>query len=249
MKILIVDDEPLARTRLQSLLERVPTVQVIGEAGNGNQALEIVQREQPDVVLLDIRMPGMDGMETAAHLSKMENPPAVIFTTAYDQYALAAFRSHAVDYLLKPIKQQQLLHALQAATQLTRAQLQSLESMQAQTSRQPINISARVQGGLQLIPVREVLYFLAEHKYVTVRYPAGEVLIEEPLKSLEQKFGDRFLRIHRNALVARQYIKGLRKDPRGKTYLSLQHCDNELEVSRRHLPEVRRFIKNLAGAG
>jgi len=248
MNILIVDDEPLARTRLQSLLADVLSANVIGEASNGEQALAMVQQHQPDVVLLDIRMPGMDGMETAAHLSKMENPPAIIFTTAYDQYALDAFKSRAVDYLLKPIKQQQLQQALNAATRLSRAQLQSLEELQQQQSRQPLHISARVQGELRLIPVSDILYFLAEHKYVTVRYRDGEVLIEEPLISLEKKFGDRFLRIHRNALVAKQYIQALKKDSQGQFYLQLQQCDNPLEISRRHLPEVRRFIKTLATA-
>jgi two-component system response regulator AlgR len=248
MNILIVDDEPLARTRLQSLLADVSSANVIGEASNGEQALEMVQQHQPDVVLLDIRMPGMDGMETAAHLSNMENPPAIIFTTAYDQYALDAFKSRAVDYLLKPIKQQQLQQALKAATRLSRAQLQSLEELQQQQSRQPLHVSARVQGELRLIPVSDILYFLAEHKYVTVRYRDGEVLIEEPLISLEKKFGDNFLRIHRNALVAKQYIQALKKTSLGQFYLQLQHCDNQLEISRRHLPEVRRFIKTLATA-
>ena len=247
MKILIVDDEPLARSRLQSLLDGIPNVKVIGEAGNGEQALASIQRQQPDVVLLDIRMPGMDGMETATHLNKMDKPPAIIFTTAYDQYALEAFKRHAVDYLLKPIKQQQLEQALQAATQLTRAQLQSLEQLQETEARQPLHISARTQHGLQLIPVKEVIYFLAEHKYVTVRHLGGEVLVEESLKSLEKKFADQFLRIHRNSLVAKTFIKGLHKDAEGRSFVSLTQDDKQLEVSRRHLPEVRRYIKTLAG--
>jgi len=249
MKILIVDDEPLARSRLQNLLEALPDLAVIGEARNGQQALELVQRHQPDVVLLDIRMPGMDGMEAAAHLNKLANPPAIIFTTAYDQYALQAFKSHAVDYLLKPIKPQQLQHALQAATQLTRAQLQSLAQLQEEHAATPQNISARVQGGVRLIPVSEVLCFLAEDKYVTVCYRGGEILIEESLKSLERKFADQFIRVHRNALAARRYIKELRKDTQGRVLLCLQHGDKNLEVSRRHLPQIRQLIRSMAIAG
>lgn len=249
MKILIVDDEPLARNRLRSLLEDFPDVQIVGEAGNGQQAIEQAQAQQPDVVLLDIRMPGMDGMEAALHLSKLPDPPAIIFTTAYDKYALQAFRTHAVDYLLKPIKQQQLQQALRAAIQLTRAQLQSLAQQQQESQGTPRHISARVQNGVRLVPVDEVLYFLAEHKYVTVCYRGGEVLIEEPLKSLEQKFADQFVRVHRNALVAKRYIKELRRDSQGRSMLYLQHSDKPLEVSRRHLPQVRQLIRALATAG
>ena len=249
MKILIVDDEPLARNRLQSLLSELPDTQVVGEAGNGQQALEMVQELQPDIVLLDIRMPGMDGMEAASHLSKLPNPPAIIFTTAYDRYALQAFKSHAVDYLLKPIKQQQLQQALHAATQLTRAQLQSIAQQQQESSNSPLHISARVQGGVRLVPVDEIFYFLAEHKYVTVSYQGGEVLIEEPLKSLEHKFAEQFIRIHRNALVARQFIKELRRDRQGRTMLQLRHSDKQLEVSRRHMPQVRQLLKAMATAG
>ncbi|TDY03738.1 LytR/AlgR family response regulator transcription factor [Thiohalophilus thiocyanatoxydans] len=249
MKILIVDDEPLARSRLQSLLEALPDIRIVGGARNGRQALELVEQHQPDIVLLDIRMPGMDGMEAATHLNKLANPPAIIFTTAYDQYALAALKNHAVDYLLKPIKQQQLQRALQAATQLTRAQLQSLAQLQEEHADAPQNISARVQGGVRLIPVNEVLCFLAEDKYVTVSYRGGEVLIEESLKSLEHKFADQFIRVHRNALVARRYIKELRKDPQGRMRLYLQHGEKNLEVSRRHLPAIRQLIRTMAIAG
>lgn len=249
MKILIVDDEPLARSRLQTLLAELPDTRVVGEAGNGRDALEMVQQQQPDVVLLDIRMPGMDGMEAATHLNKLPNPPAIIFTTAYDQYALQAFKSRAVDYLLKPIKQQQLQQALAAATRLSRAQLQSLAQMQQESQHPPQHISARVQGGVRLVPLDEVIYFLAEHKYVTVCHRGGEVLIEEPLKSLEQKFADRFIRVHRNALVAIQFIRELRRDSQGRGMLHLHHCDKPLEVSRRHLPQIRQLLKQLAGAG
>jgi two-component system response regulator AlgR len=246
MKILIVDDEPLARDRLQRLLHELDPDCHTALAGNGREALDLIEQLQPDVILLDIRMPGMDGMETAMHLNKLDNPPAIIFTTAYDQYALDAFKSHAIDYLLKPIRQAQLLQALLAARRLNRAQLQSLESIEEHPTSHNTHVSARVQGGLRLVPIEEIRCFIAEHKYVTAYFAQGELLLEESLKQLEQRFPGRFLRIHRNALVARDCIDALEKDHAGQDRLRLRGLDKPLDVSRRHLPAVRQFIKDLA---
>ena len=242
MKILIVDDEQLARTRLRGMLQQLNGYEVVAEAANGKQALEASQIHQPDVVLLDIRMPGMDGLEAAEHLSKLDTPPAVIFTTAYNDYALAAFKTHAVDYLLKPVRKEHLQQALTAAHQLNRAQLQAIGEAEARHA-EPSHISARVKGNIQLIPVDKIYYFQAEHKYVTVGYPEGEVLIEDSLVTLEKKFSQRFMRIHRNALVAIEYIAALEKDKQGHCHIKLKECDKLLEISRRHLPTVRKFIK------
>ncbi|MDX1823809.1 MAG: LytTR family DNA-binding domain-containing protein [Thiohalomonadales bacterium] len=242
MKILIVDDEQLARTRLRGMLQQLNGYEVVAEAANGKQALEASQIHQPDVVLLDIRMPGMDGLEAAEHLSKLDTPPAVIFTTAYNDYALAAFKTHAVDYLLKPVRKEHLQQALTAAHRLNRAQLQAIGEAEARHA-EPSHISARVKGNIQLIPVNEIYYFQAEHKYVTVGYPKGEVLIEDSLVTLENKFAERFMRIHRNALVAIEYIAALEKDKQGHCHIKLKECDKLLEISRRHLPAVRKFIK------
>lgn len=242
MKILIVDDEQLARTRLRGMLQQLNGYEVVAEAANGKQALEASQIHQPDVVLLDIRMPGMDGLEAAEHLSKLDTPPAVIFTTAYNDYALAAFKTHAVDYLLKPVRKEHLQQALTAAHRLNRAQLQAIGEAETRHA-EPSHISARVKGNIQLIPVNEIYYFQAEHKYVTVGYPKGEVLIEDSLVTLENKFAERFMRIHRNALVAIEYIAALEKDKQGHCHIKLKDCDKLLEISRRHLPAVRKFIK------
>ena len=242
MKILIVDDEQLARTRLRGMLQQLNGYEVVAEAANGKQALEASQIHQPDVVLLDIRMPGMDGLEAAEHLSKLDTPPAVIFTTAYNDYALAAFKTHAVDYLLKPVRKEHLQQALTAAHQLNRAQLQAIGEADARHA-EPGHISARVKGNIQLIPVDKIYYFQAEHKYVTVGYPEGEVLIEDSLVTLEKKFSQRFMRIHRNALVAIEHIAALEKDKQGHCHIKLKECDKLLEISRRHLPTVRKFIK------
>ena len=242
MKILIVDDEQPARTRLRGMLKQLNDYEVVAEAGNGKQALDASQTYRPDVVLLDIRMPGMDGLEAAEHLSKLDTPPAVIFTTAYNDYALSAFKTHAVDYLLKPVRKEHLQHALSAARRLNRAQLQAIGEAEAKHA-EPGHISARVKGNIQLIPVDNIYFFQAEHKYVTVGYPDGEVLIEDSLITLEQKFPRRFMRIHRNALVAIEHIAGLEKDKEGHCHIRLKDCNKILEVSRRHLPAVRKFLK------
>ncbi len=241
MKILIVDDEAPARLRLRGMLERLPDCTVAGEAANGQEAIRLAERTAPDLVLLDIRMPGMDGLEAATHLARLDPPPAIVFTTAYDDYALAAFRSHAVDYLLKPVRREQLEAALAAARRPNRAQLTALDE-QTQPPRPPTHISARVHGNIVLVPVPEIRYFQAEHKYVNVGYPDGEVLIEDSLVNLEKRFGERFLRVHRNALVARQYLQALEKQD-GRCHVRLHGVDKTLEVSRRHLPTVRRIMK------
>jgi two-component system response regulator AlgR len=242
MKILIVDDEQPARMRLRGMVQQLNGYEVVAEAGNGKQALEVSQTHQPDVVLLDIRMPGMDGLEAAEHLSKLDTPPAIIFTTAYNDYALSAFKTHAVDYLLKPVRKEHLQQALTAAHQLNRAQLQAIGTAEAAHA-EPSHISARVKGNILLIPVDSIYFFQAEHKYVTVGYADGEVLIEDSLITLEEKFPQRFMRIHRNALIAIDHIAALEKDKQGRCYIKLRDCDKQLEVSRRHLPAVRKLIK------
>ncbi len=248
MKVLVVDDEAPARERLRAMTEGLAGHEVVGEGANGAEALTLCQRHQPDVVLLDIRMPGMDGLEAARHLAELEAPPAVIFTTAYDQHALAAFETNAVDYLLKPIRKERLQAALERARHLTQPQLAALrERVPDRDGR--THICARVRGNLQLVPVNEIVYFMADQKYVSVRHLHGEVLIEEPLKSLEQEFGDRFLRIHRNALVAVAFLEGLEKDDEGRHLVRLRGTEQQLEVSRRHLPEVRQRLKNGASLG
>lgn len=245
MRVLIADDETLARARLRELAKGIAGCEAVGEAANGREALEQVQRLQPDVVLLDIRMPEMDGLEAAGHLAELERPPAVIFTTAYGDHALAAFEAQAVDYLLKPIRRERLAAALERARRPTQAQLSALDAGVAR-GRARTHLSARMRGSLQLVPISEVLYFQADQKYVTVRHDGGSLLLEEPLKALETEFGDRFLRIHRNALVAVERVAGLETDAAGRARVRLcGSAEERLEVSRRHLPAVRRRLKGL----
>ncbi len=243
MKILIVDDEKPARDRLARMVSDLQEHELVGQAVNGLEALGMTQAMEPDLVLLDIRMPGMDGIEAARHIAKLEQPPAVIFTTAFSDHALEAFETHAVDYLLKPVKQDRLQAAMAAAVRPTRAQAaKSGDLLSGLEPRQ--HICARVRGSLVLVPIEDIYYFHAEQKYVTVRHTAGEVLIEDALKNLEDEFGDRFYRIHRNALVSLTRIAGMLSNDDGHR-VTFRDIDDTLEVSRRHLPGVRKIIKNL----
>ncbi|MGD2173438.1 MAG: LytTR family DNA-binding domain-containing protein [Gammaproteobacteria bacterium] len=243
MKILIVDDEKPARDRLARMVSELQEHELVGQAVNGLEALGMAQSLEPDIVLLDIRMPGMDGIEAARHISRLEEPPAVVFTTAFSDHALEAFETHAVDYLLKPVKQDRLQAAMDAAVRPTRAQAaKSGDMLSGLEPRQ--HICARVRGSLVLVPIENIYYFHAEQKYVTVRHTEGEVLIEDALKNLENEFGDRFYRIHRNALVSLERLGGMKSDNDGHK-VTFRDIDDTLEVSRRHLPGVRKIIKNL----
>jgi len=250
VKILIVDDEKPARDRLRQLVDDGAQHQVVGEAGNGEDALAQAAHTNPDVVLLDIRMPGMDGIETAHHLNAMEKPPAIVFATAYDEYAIEAFDARAIGYVLKPVRRERLERALQQASRLSG---QALNELAYETSlascRQ--HVCARIHDELRLIPIVDISYFNADQKYVCVHHANGEDLIDDSLKSLEQEFVQHFVRIHRNALVAIDKIEKLEKTQDGKTLVVLrndtQQDDNdrneELLVSRRHLATVRRRLK------
>lgn len=244
LDVLIVDDEPLARQRLQDLLADIGGVRVVGEAADGREAIEACERFAPDVILLDIAMPTMDGLEAARHLAASASAPAVIFCTAYDEHALAAFEARAIDYLLKPVRAERLAAALERARALGRARsherLQALPKSQART-----HLCARLRGSLRLIPVVDVLYLQAEEKYVVVHHTGGADLIEDSLKALEQEFPERFLRIHRNCLVARSELRELRRGNDGQVHALLKRSADALEISRRCLPQIRQLLKHL----
>lgn len=244
MKVLIVDDEAPARARLRAMLESIDGYSACGDAANGAEALTLTEQTGPDILLMDIRMPGMDGLEAAQHLQSLEQPPAIIFTTAYNAYALQAFETHVVDYLLKPVRQERLEEALQHAQRLTRVQAALLHEMDEQTGGRQC-ICASVRGSLQLVPVGEIRYFQADQKYVTVCTADMQVLIEETLKGLEQEFADQFVRIHRNALVAKDFISGMSKGVDGQVRVHLAGIEQTLEVSRRHAAEIRRLVRAL----
>ena len=240
MRILIVDDEAPARERLRALIGEIGLpYSVVGEAENGLHAMQLCQRMAVDLVLMDIRMPEMDGIEAAARLSGMEPPPAVIFVTAYEEHALEAFRGNAADYLLKPIRRDRLERSLQRAGVPTRAQLRSLQK----PMQRPTHISTSYRGGIKRIAVQDVVLLRADQKYVTLISSDGEVLLEESLKSLEARFGELFLRIHRNTLVARKRLIGLIKLADGRCLARLSESDAQPEISRRHLPRIRRWLR------
>jgi len=241
LKILLVDDEPLARSRLRELLADIAVqfaTEVVGEAGNGLAALEFLRQHPVDVVLADIRMPGMDGIELAGHLGAFEQPPAVIFTTAYDNYAVQAFDLNALDYLLKPVRTQRLLTALQKAVATPHPDPALLAGIgQAVRGGGRTHLSCHERGRLLLVPVAEVLYFKADTKYVTARTVDREYLLDEALTHLEGEFADRFMRLHRAVLVAKSALAGFEKaagdDVEAYGWALLRGVPDKLPVSRR----------------
>ena len=239
MRCLIVDDEALARERLRSLVGELEGLEVCGEAANGREALLQCEALRPELVFLDIRMPVMDGLEAARHLATAEVAPAVIFTTAFEEHALEAYETHALDYLLKPVRRERLAMAVERVRRLTHGQAPAALREPAPRS----HICARVRGTLQVMPIEEIRFFQADNKYVTARDAEQALLIEDALKALEEEFADRFVRIHRNALVARAYVKALQKDAEGRCLVVLEGVEEKLEVSRRHAPELRRWLR------
>lgn len=238
LNILIVDDEAPARRRLRELLGdcalELPLV-IAGEAANGKEALEFIERQVVDIMLLDIRMPGMDGLETAQHLLKLAQPPRVIFVTAYDAHAVQAFEVNALDYLLKPVRAERLAAALRKAAALLPETLQQI----AAQPRRYLSVAER--GKILLVPVEDIVYLKAELKYVTARTLQREYLIEEALSQLEREFGERFVRIHRSCLVARTAIAGFEKDGEGGWLLMLNGLAEKLPVSRRQQHIVKEI--------
>ncbi|MDJ0747889.1 MAG: LytTR family DNA-binding domain-containing protein [Woeseiaceae bacterium] len=244
MKVLIVDDEKPARDRLAQILADEDGYDVIGEAGNGHDALERIAELEPDIVLLDIRMPGLGGIETAHHLNELPRPPAVVFTTAYDEYAIDAFEARAIGYVLKPVRRSRLVSALEHASRLAAP---GLGEAAAQLNAQRKHVCALVQGEIRLIPVADVTSFRADHKYVCVTHDGGENLIDDSLKSLESEFGDRFVRIHRGALVALERIERIERDADGKHRVILRNGsqveDKDLIISRRHVADIKKRLR------
>ena len=243
MRVVIVDDEPLARERLRRMLAEFPGYDVIGEADNGDSAIELIERERPDVVLLDIRMGGRDGLQVARRLAQQVVPPAVIFTTAHAEHALSAFDAAAQGYLMKPIRREKLAEALQRVRRPSRAlDLEKIAS--AEKPERPF-VVATTREGIKRIPIEDIIYFLADQKYTTVYYLHGEVLIEESLNKLEEDLAAWFLRVHRKALVATRFITGLergKQDEEEVHWLRLRHVSTPIPVSRRRLAEVRRAL-------
>jgi len=243
-KVLIADDEAPARSRLRDLLEECRESFPLGlveEARNGREALAIVNREKVDIVLLDIRMPEMDGMEAARHMAGMQAPPAIIFTTAFDSYAIKAFEVNAIDYLLKPIRVERLLGALNKTRGGAPVSRHALAAAANQPRR---HLSVHERGKIHLVPLADVLYLRAELKYVTVRTVEREFLVEESLTALEEEFAPLFVRIHRNCLVARAGIAGFERNAEESESgwaVVIRGTNEKLPVSRRQQAVVKQF--------
>ena len=248
--LFIIDDEVPARCRLKELLgdlaDQLPTT-VVGEAGNGQEGLMLLQATPAEIALVDVQMPGMNGMEFAQHAAQLEQPPAVIFTTAHDEYAVAAFEVHALDYLLKPVRAARLRAALERASVNGPIQREPLDLATRATNAPRHYLSVSERGRITLVPILDILFLRAELKYVTVKTKDREFLVEESLTQLEQEFSGVFVRIHRSCLVARRLIKGFEKasaeDREGANWAVLLHGTMErLPVSRRQWSTVKSLV-------
>ncbi len=240
LKILIADDEAPARSRMRDLLGDIAHVEIVAEAKNGKEAIDLAESCKPDVMLLDIRMPVMDGIEAAQHAQKLEPKPHIIFTTAFDAYAIKAFDLNAIDYLLKPIRQERLQAAINKAHALQPNQIAALKPLQKARS----HLSIHERGRVLLVPIETIVYLRAELKYITVRTVEREYLIEESLTHLEVEFGERFIRLHRNCLVAPQFITGYEKrlndDNEQQWVALLKHIPETIAISRRQQHLVKQ---------
>ena len=244
--VLIVDDEALARQRLQRLVDAIPGYRVVAQAQNMGEAIVAVERIDPDIVLMDISMPGMSGLSAAKHLTSLPDAPALIFCTAYDQYALEAFDAKACGYLVKPIEEDKLAAALDQASQLNKAQRRHLDlGQQDEHAKDRQFVSIKTRKGIELVPIEQVYCFVADQKYVTVYHSDGESLIDDTLKELEVQYGNQFVRVHRNTLAAIEHISALTKNDEGHYQLLLGDQAVKPLVSRRHLAAVKSLLKNL----
>lgn len=245
MRIVVCDDEPLARARLVRIVQELGH-QVVAQATTGAEAIIAIKTEHPDVILLDIRMPEMDGVRCAQEINRFEYPPAVIFVTAYDHYAIAAFKAHAIGYILKPANKDELLDALNNAKSLNAAQLNEIRKLEDPTAR-PLReyIAARTHRGVELIRLKDIYYFIADQKYVKVRHKDGVVLIDDTLKEIEREFSGRLFRVHRNAIINLRYMRCLETIDSGQYQVRFKDIDETLAVSRRYLPALRDKIQNI----
>ena len=235
MRVLIADDEPLARMRLEALLRECSGAELVGSVGDAEAVLMLLPEVKPDVLLLDIEMPGLSGLDLARRLKALPAPPQVVFCTAYEQHAVSAFDLAAADYLVKPVRGERLCAALRRAAQ------RRVEAPAAPSRRD--HLCARIRGELKRVPLDAVLCLLADDKYVTVHHRDGNLLIEESLKQLELEFPGRFVRLHRNCLVPRERLLGFKSLPDGRTVAQIAGSDLEPEISRRKLPALRELLR------
>tara|TARA_R110001592_G_scaffold177076_2_gene417348 strand:+ start:161838 stop:162593 length:756 start_codon:yes stop_codon:yes gene_type:complete len=245
ISVFIVDDEALARDRLKRLIESLPDYAVIGEAENGDIAIKTIPEINPDIVLLDIRMPGKDGLAVAEKLSTLAQIPAIIFCTAYDEYAISAFKYNAIGYLLKPVRKEELTQALNNAQRLNQLQVKQVQQ-QLETQDEDAKIFvANTWQGQELIPFDSIYFFKSDHKYLTVVHEQGETLSDQTLKDLEQAYHSLLIRVHRNTLVNKHLISSLVKKADGHYEINIKNCAQKVSVSRRHVSDIKAFLSTL----
>ena len=257
-RILIVDDEAPARARLADLLSDITAEfphTLVGQAADGRSALDRLAETPAEIALIDVQMPGMTGIELARHLGALPQPPAIVFVTAFDEYAVKAFEVHALDYLMKPVRAARLLDALTRVSALNAKQAPAIAAAARESDvshgRKRDSIAVVERGRVMLIPVESIIYLKAELKYITIRTAEREYLTEEPLVDLENEFVDRFVRVHRNALVARRAIAGFERvenidgDSVGEPHwvVTLRDIGERLPVSRRQWPIVKETMR------
>lgn len=243
ISVLLVDDEVLARERLKRLLQDERDYHICGEAENGEQAISRISELRPDLAILDIRMPGIDGLQVAEHICTMTPAPAIIFCTAYDEYAIKAFQYQAIAYLLKPIRKEDLLSALKSAGKLSQLQIKQLQA-QTDSNEQSPTFLARTWQGMEVIHMEDIFYFRADHKYVTLVHKGGETLTDQSLKQIEDEYPDQLLRTHRNTIVNRFHIKSMQRNSAGHYLLNLSE-QHQVQVSRRMVSEVKEALNKL----
>lgn len=243
MDIIIVDDEPLARRRLSRMVSALG-FDVVAEADNSASAYQAVLIHDPAVLLLDIDMPGENGLQLAKRIGALDEPPAIVFTTAYDQFAVDAFETLAAGYLLKPVQSQQLQKALEKAQLTNKLQRDVLLQTKPPESKHEY-INAKTHRGVELIPIEDIRCFLADQKYVSIITTQGNILIDRTLKELEQSFSQRFIRVHRNALVSLKHIQGLDRDNKGHYTVRLSDTEEKPAVSRRYTNKLKDFLVHL----
>jgi two-component system response regulator AlgR len=236
LRILIVDDEAPARNRLRRMLVDLPAIFVAGEAATGQEALKLIPLKNPDVLLLDISMPGLDGMQLAQMLREKAPSPAVIFCTAWSDQAVEAFECEAVDYLVKPVRAERLAAALDKARRFL---------AMAENGASGAFLRSTLGGKVTLLPLDEVIYLVAEDKYTMAVHQKGKMVINQSLLDLESEHADFLVRAHRGALVLKKRIRGLEKVSNGRHFLRLEGCDDRPQVSRRNLPAIRKLIREL----
>jgi len=234
LKALIVDDEPLARARLGALLRELDQVEVVGEAGDAGETLQQLEKLAPDILYLDVRMPGMSGLELARHLARLPDPPAIVFTTAHGEHAMEAFEAEAVGYLLKPVRKEKLAAATERAQKLSSRQLAAVAAPEPRT-----HLPVRHREGIRLLRVEDIICLLAEQKYTTVHHAGGIDLVDDSLRQLESEFGPRFLRVHRGALVNRAFLEAVERQADGSYLARVRGMPEPLAVSRRLAGELK----------